>query len=67
MRFASDIAARLQILTVMIGVGILLILAQSDSVVRAQPPSLVQLGMALAGIGACLAIGVQMAHRRGEP
>lgn len=66
MRSASDFSARLQGLTVMIGAGILLILSQAESVVRAQPPTLVELGMALAGIGACLAIGVQMARRRSE-
>ncbi|HUG28567.1 MAG TPA: hypothetical protein VMK53_09735 [Gemmatimonadales bacterium] len=66
MRSASASSSRLQTLTVMIGVGILMILARSESVVRAQPPTLVQLGMAFAAIGACLAIGVQMAERRRE-
>jgi hypothetical protein len=67
MRSASASSIRLQILTVMIGAGILMTLAQSESIVQRQPPTLAQLGMALAGIGACLAIGVQMTRRRSEP
>lgn len=67
MRSAPVSSVRLQLLTVMIGVGILMTLAQSESIVMAQPTTFVQLGMALAGIGACLAIGVQMARRRNEP
>ena len=67
MRPASASSIRLQLLTVMIGAGILMTLAQSQSLVRGQPPTLVQLGMALAGIGACLAIGGQIARRRSEP
>lgn len=66
MRSASEYSARLQILTAMIGAGILLILSHSESVVRTQPQTLVELGMALAGIGACLAMGAQMARRRSE-
>lgn len=67
MRPASASSIRLQLLTVMIGAGILMTLAQSQSLVRGQPPTLVQLGMALAGIGTCLAIGGQIARRRSEP
>lgn len=67
MRSAAASSIRLLILTVMIGAGILMTLAQSESLVQRQPHALVQLGMALAGIGACLAVGGQIARGRTEP
>ena len=61
MRFTTG---RLQVLTVMIGAGILITWAQTESLVQGEPTGSVQLGMGLAAIGACLAVAGQVARRR---
>lgn len=58
---------RLQVLTTIIGAGILITWAQAESFVQGEPGAGVQVGMALAAIGVCLTIGGQMTRRRPEP
>lgn len=55
-----------QILTAVIGAGILVTWAQSEAFAAGQPSGSVQLGMGLTAIGACLALASQVTRRRND-
>lgn len=53
-----------QILTVMVGAGILMTWAQAENLVAGEPTGLLHVGMGLTALGACLAVADPVSRRR---